>query len=150
MKRLLLNRFFSPAAIAVTAVCVLLPIAAGAQAGYEPKVLPPAKPAARVHITEGPELELIRGNSAIVRWTSNNPEGADEHFAVAYYGTDPDHLDQTAKSHIRLNQNHPTTVFRMMIPDLQAKTTYYYKVDSMGGDGRDDGLKSPVKSFSMP
>jgi hypothetical protein len=147
MRGLLLNRFFSPA---VTAGCVLLSTAAGAQAGYEPKILPPAKRAARVQITEGPELESIQGNSAIVRWTSNNPGGADEHFGVAYYGTDPNHLDQTAKSHIRLNQYHPTTVFRVMISNLQSKTTYYYKVDSMGGDGTDDRVKSPVKNFSVP
>jgi hypothetical protein len=33
---------------------------------------PPAKKAARLHITEGPALERFRDNEAIIRWTSNN------------------------------------------------------------------------------
>jgi hypothetical protein len=53
---------------------------------------------------------------AIVRWTTTNPGGDDEHFAVAHYGTDPDDLNQTAKSHIRLNRTHPETIFRVRIP----------------------------------
>jgi hypothetical protein len=36
-----------------------------------------------------------------------------EHFAFVKYGTDPHHLDLTAKGHIRLNRNHPYTVFRV-------------------------------------
>src|ERR1700757_3621889 len=73
----------------------------------------PARRAARVHITEGPALELFRNNEAIIRWTSNNPGGTDEHFGFVNYGTDPKNLSQMAKSHIRLNRNHPCTVFRV-------------------------------------
>src|SRR6201997_5154623 len=79
---------------------------------YTPKEIePPSKKAARVQITEGPSLELYRNNEAIIRWTSNNPGGTDEHWGVVRYGTDPNHLDQTAKGHIRLNRGHSTTVF---------------------------------------
>jgi phosphodiesterase/alkaline phosphatase D-like protein len=69
-----------------------------------------------------------------------------------YYGTDPKNLSQTAKSHIRLNPSHSYTVFRVRIEDLQPKTTYYYKVDSMDGktNGRSDGVISPVKKFTTP
>ena len=77
------------------------------------QILAPAKRSARVHITEGPRLESVRDNEAIISWTSNNPGGTDEHFGVVHYGTDPEHLTETAKSHIRLNQNHPYTVFRV-------------------------------------
>ena len=41
---------------------------------------------------------------AIVRWTTNNPGGSDEHFGVVHYGTDPKYMTDTAKSHIRLNR----------------------------------------------
>jgi Purple acid Phosphatase, N-terminal domain len=95
-------------------------------------------------------LAYADDHSAIIRWTSNNPGGSDEHFGVVHYGTNPKELNQTAKSHIRLNQNHPTTVFRVLVPGLQPKSTYYYTVDSMQATGKSDGVKSPVKSFSMP
>jgi phosphodiesterase/alkaline phosphatase D-like protein len=112
--------------------------------------LSPANKAARVHITQGPALELANGNSAIIRWTSNNPGGTDEHFGVVIYGTNPKNLNQIAKSHIRLNRNHLYTVFRVRVDGLQPRTTYYYTVDSMEGDGARDGVKSPIRYFTTP
>jgi hypothetical protein len=109
---------------------------------------PPARKAARVHITEGPALELFRNNEAIIRWTSNNPGGTDEHFGFVKYGTDPHNLNLTAKSHIRLNQAHPYTVFRVRLEDIKAGTTYYYTVDSMEATGELDGVKSNVYHFT--
>jgi phosphodiesterase/alkaline phosphatase D-like protein len=118
--------------------------------GYSPKILPPAKAASHVYITQGPAIESVTDKLAIIRWTSNNPGGSDEHFGVVRYGTDPHHLSETAKSHIRLNQNHSYTVFRVRVDGLSAKSTYYYKVDSMQGNGRLDGVKSPVRRFTTP
>jgi phosphodiesterase/alkaline phosphatase D-like protein len=118
---------------------------------YTPKdVPPPAKKTARVQITEGPALELFRNNEAIIRWTSNNPGGTDEHFGLVKYGADPHQLNQTAKSHIRLNRNHSYTVFRVRVVGLKPGITYYYTVDSMGGDGSIDGVKSAVYHFTAP
>jgi phosphodiesterase/alkaline phosphatase D-like protein len=110
--------------------------------------VPSAKKAARVRILKGPELESAREDLTIIRWTSNNPGGSPEHFAVVHYGTDPKNLNQTAKSHIRLNPTHSYTVFRVRVEGLAPKTTYYYKVDSMDADGTTDGVTSPLKSFS--
>jgi hypothetical protein len=101
-----------------------------------------------VHITEGPALESFRNNQAIIRWTSNNPGGTDEHFGLVKYGTDPHNLNLTAKSHIRLNQSHPYTVFRVRLEDIKPGTTYYYTVDSMGATGELDGVKSNVYHFA--
>lgn len=112
------------------------------------QVLPPGPRAKHVRITQGPGLELANGNSAIIRWTSNNPGGSDEHFGVVTYGTDPKNLNEFAKSHIRLNRNHSYTVFRVRVDGLQPKTTYYYRVDSVQADGGSDGVKSPVMQFS--
>ena len=69
----------------------------------------------RVEITQGPALEVARDDLAIIMWTTNNPGGTDDHFAVVYYGTDPKDLSQMAKSHIRLNGGHPETVFRVRV-----------------------------------
>jgi phosphodiesterase/alkaline phosphatase D-like protein len=112
------------------------------------QIIPPAKRAARVQITEGPALESTHDTQAIIRWTSNNPRGSDEHFAVLHYGTDPNNLSLIAKSHIRLNQQHSYTVFRVRALDLKPHTTYYYKVDSEDAKGNSDGVTSPVKSFT--
>ena len=72
-----------------------------------------------------------------------------EHFGeLARYGTDPKNLDLTAKSHIRLNQSHDYTVFRIRMDDLAPETTYYYTVDSADSSGVSDGVKSSTKSFT--
>jgi hypothetical protein len=114
------------------------------------QILPPTKRAEHVKIIKGPALEIALDDLAIVRWTSTNPGGDDEHFAVAHYGTDPSALNQTAKSHIRLNRAHPETIFRVRIPYLKPQTTYYYWVTSMGGNGTNDGVKSAVNKFTTP
>jgi hypothetical protein len=108
----------------------------------------PASRVAHVQITQGPALELARNNWAIIRWTSNNPGGTDEHLGIVHYGTDPQKLNRTAKSPIRLNQSHPDTVFRVRVVGLNPGTTYYYAVDSMQATGKSDGVKSPVKQFT--
>jgi phosphodiesterase/alkaline phosphatase D-like protein len=110
--------------------------------------VPAAKKAAHVRILKGPELESASEDLTIIRWTSNNPGGSPEHFGVVHYGTDPKNLSQTAKSHIRLNPTHSYTVFRVRIQDLNPRTTYYYKVESVDASGTSDGVTSPVKTFT--
>ena len=111
------------------------------------QLLPPAKKVVHVQITEGPELESTHDTQAIIRWTSNNPGGSDEHYAVLHYGTDPKTLNLTAKSHIRLNQQHSYTVFRVRALELKPHTNYYYKVDSEDASGISDGVRSTVRTF---
>jgi phosphodiesterase/alkaline phosphatase D-like protein len=113
-------------------------------------VEPTAPKAPRVQIARGPELESADENSATIRWTSNNPGGSDEHYGVVHYGTSPDALNQTAKSHIRLNQKHAETIFRVDVDGLAPRTTYYYTVDSMQANGQSDGVKSSVGKFTTP
>lgn len=111
--------------------------------------VPPAKKIPHPQITKGPEIESSTNDFTIVTWTSVNPGGSPEHYAVIHYGTDRN-LSQMAKSHIRLNQGHRYTVFRVRVMNLQPKTTYYYKVDSMDESGASDGVVSPVKQFTTP
>lgn len=114
------------------------------------QLIPPAKKAAHVNISEGPTLELARDTWAIITWTSNNPGGSDEHFGVVHYGTDPNNLSKTAKSHIRLNHSHSYTVFRVRVLGLQPHTTYYYRVDSEDASGASDKVSSPISTFGTP
>jgi hypothetical protein len=114
------------------------------------QVSPTTPKTARVRITQGPEVELSKEYLTIIRWTTNNPGGSPEHYGIVHYGTDPKNLSQTAKSPIRLNPNHPSTIFRVRMDDLKPGTTYYYTVGSMEANGTDDGTKSAVKQFTTP
>jgi len=136
-----MNRPFLILAVAAAASSLLLSNPASAQ------FAPSARKVARVRIIKGPELEFAKDGLTIIRWTSNNPGGSPEHFGVVHYGTDPKNLSQTAKSHIRLNQSHRYTIFRVRVDDLKPKTTYYYRVDSMDAHSTSDGVNSPVKTF---
>ena len=114
------------------------------------QVSPTTSKPERVRITQGPELELAKEHLTIIRWTTNNPGGSPEHYGIVHYGTNPKNLSQTAKSPIRLNPDHPSTVFRVRLDDLKPGTTYYYTVGSMESNGTDDGTKSDVKQFTTP
>jgi hypothetical protein len=114
------------------------------------QLLPPQKKAEHVEITKAPELESANSWMAIVRWTTTNPRGDDEPYGVVHYGTDPENLNETARGHIRLNRAHPETMFRVRLEHLQPETTYYYKVSSMGGDGKSDGVEGPLSHFMTP
>lgn len=114
------------------------------------EILPPQRRAEHVEITKAPELESATPWMAIVRWTSTNPGGLDEHYGVVHYGTDHEDLSQTAKGHIRLNRAHPETLFRVRLQGLQPQTTYYYKVTSEDSAGNSDGVEGPVSHFTTP
>jgi len=146
-----MNNLHIRLAIAATAASLLFSYPITAQSNRykaESKEPPPAAQAARVTITQGPELESADDTSAIIRWTSDNPGGSDEHFAVVHYGTNANELSRTAKSHIRLNRGHAQTIFRVRVDGLVPRTAYYYTVDSMSANGRRDGVKSTVNRFT--
>ena len=111
----------------------------------------PATPMARhLRIIQGPKIELARGNLTIISWTTNNPGGSPVHYGIVHYGTDPHGLTETAKSPIRLNPDHASTVFRVRLDNLKARTTYYFRVDSMQANGGADLVTSPLRHFSTP
>jgi hypothetical protein len=132
---------------------LVITAAAGSLLPSNPMVaqLNPTTPkAARVEITQGPEIELSRYFLTIIRWSTNNPGGSPEHHGIVHYGTDPKNLSQTAKNPITLNPTHPTSVFRVRMQGLKPGTTYYYTVSSTESNGKDDGVKSTVKKFTTP
>src|SRR6202051_1107354 len=137
-----MNKLLPKLAIMAAAGCLLSSNATFAQ------VSPTTPKNARVRIAQGPEIELAKEHLTIIRWTTNNPGGSPVHYGIVHYGTDPRNLSQTAKSPIRLNPYHSSTVFRVRLDDYKPQTTYYYTVGSMGADGTDDGTKGRVMQFT--
>jgi cytochrome c peroxidase len=114
-------------------------------------LLVPAPWTAHPQIVQAPTLEVAHSDMAIIRWTSSNPGGSDQHFAMVHYGTAPTSLDHMAASPVRLNRAHATTIFRVRIEGLRPSTTYYYLVSSVGGDETPDALQGDVSgSFTTP
>src|SRR5258708_4159930 len=100
------------------------------------QISPTTPKTARVRIIEGSELELAKEHLTIIRWTTNNPGGSPVHYGIVHYGTDPKNLSQTAKSPIRVNPDHASTIFRVRVDGLKPRTTYYYTVGSMEANGK--------------
>ena len=94
---------------------------------------PSQKSAEHVEITKPPALEIAHDDLAIIRWTTTNPGGDDDHFAVAHYGTEPNDLSQTAKNHIRLNRGHAETIFRVRMQGLKPGHDLLLQGDVDGG-----------------
>jgi hypothetical protein len=104
--------------------------------------------AAWVKIIQGPTIELATEYLTIIRWTTNNPGGSPVHYGIVHYGISPSRLIETAKSPIRLDPGHSSTVFRVRLDDLKARTTYYFRVDSMEANGERDHVTSPIGRFT--
>src|SRR6266851_5546717 len=111
---------------------------------------PTTPKAAQVRIIQGPKIELVKEHLTIINWTTNNPGGFSVHYGIVHYGKDPNSMIETAKSPIRLNLDHSSTVFRVRLDNLELQTIYYYIVDLMEATGKSDGVKSSVKHFTTP
>jgi hypothetical protein len=112
------------------------------------QVSPTTPKATHLSITQGPEIELAKEFLTIIKWTTNNPGGSPVHYGVVHYGLDPKSLTETAKSPIRLNPDHASTIFRVRLDNLKPGTTYYYTVGSEEATGDYDGIKSGVRHFT--
>jgi hypothetical protein len=115
----------------------LQPRLACARDGFSPAV-----------VDVSPIVESVADTVAFIRWTTHNPGGTILHYAIVRYGKDPDHLDLTAVSPTRINPGHGEMVFRVRMDNLEAKTTYYYKVCSRQVDGISDPATSAVNQFT--
>ncbi|HXJ41510.1 MAG TPA: fibronectin type III domain-containing protein [Bryobacteraceae bacterium] len=131
-------------AITAAAGCMLSSIPTRAQES------PTTPKAPAIQITQGPEIEMSKDFLTIIRWTTNNPGGSPVHYGIVHYGTDPTNLSETTENPIRLNPDHPTTVFRVRMDHLKPGTTYYYTVTAREANGTEDKMKSPVKQFTTP
>jgi len=106
------------------------------------------KKVSRMQVVEGPVLESATHNSAIIRWKTNTGMSLIEH-SVVHYGTDPKDLSTKAESQNRWNRNLPYMIHRVNLMKLKPGTKYYYKVESVRGDGTPLGGKSnAVRQFT--
>jgi hypothetical protein len=131
----------------VTAVILAISVLGGSLSAQESPTTPKA---AQVRIIQGPKIELAKEHLTIINWTTNNPGGSPLHYGIVHYGKDPHSLIETARSPIRLNSDHSSMVFRVRLDNLEPRTTYYCKVDSMEATGKSDGVKSSVNHFTPP
>jgi len=114
------------------------------------QISPTTQRASTVRIIQGPSVEVAKDFLTVIRWTTNNPGGSPVHYGVVHYGTDPKSLSQTAKSPMRLDPTHSSSVFRVRLYDLIPGKTYYYTVSSTESNGTDDRVRSAVKQFTIP
>ena len=124
---------YSKHLLAVLAVALLLAIPAMAA----------SQNAQPLTITDGPRIEYVGPDTAEIAWTTSI--GAS---TVVRYGTDPNHLDQTAESPYSRGQAGHHVTHRVKIHNLKPNTTYYFMVDSGQGQGTGTEVKSQVQSFT--
>ena len=98
-------------ALVILATSVLSGSLSAQESPRTPKAVP-------VRIIRGPKIELAKEHLTIINWTTNNPGGSPVHYGIVHYGTDPHSLIETAKSPIRLNPDHSSTVFRVRLDNL--------------------------------
>jgi hypothetical protein len=89
----------------------------GSVAQEEPKHEP-------VRITHGPVVEMVTGSSAQIAWSTNENSGT-----VLRYGTDRNHLDQTAA------MPWGGLTHRVLLRNLKPRTIYYFQAESDDGQG---------------
>ena len=98
-------------------------------------------------VNVSPTVESVADTFAFISWTTRNPGGTILRYAMVHYGKNPNHLDLTATSPVRINPAHRDTVFRVRMNGLQPETTYYYWVSSTQADGNPDPVTSNVQEF---
>ncbi len=97
-----------------------------------------------VQITNGPVIEQLGPNSAIVAWTTNVPSSA-----IAHYGTtaDPRGWTQTAEQAWGGQQSSGGTTHRVHLNNLQPNTTYVLEAESSQARGTGTSAKSQPIQF---
>lgn len=96
----------------------------------------------RLAIINGPVTESVRGNGAVIAWTTNTGGSS-----VVRYGTDSNNLTQTAQSPYADKEDAAYQTHRVTLKNLQPGTKYFYVADSGQGEDTGSEAKSPVSSF---
>ncbi len=89
-----------------------------------------------VQITHGPVVENVTGTTAIIAWSTNVNAGT-----LLRYGTDPQHLDQTA------SMPWGGLTHRVNLKDLKPGTIYYFQAESSEGQGTGTAAQAALASF---
>jgi phosphodiesterase/alkaline phosphatase D-like protein len=96
-----------------------------------------------VKIIDGPRVEAVGNDWAMVAWTTNEASSS-----VVHYGTERNSLAQTAQARYSdvEGANHQT--HRVKITNLKPNTTYYFQVDSGQGEGTGTEAKGAITQFT--
>lgn len=89
-----------------------------------------------VQIMHGPIVESTTETMAVIAWSTNVNAGT-----MLRYGTDPDHLDQSA------SMPWGGITHRVNLRNLSPGTTYYFQAESAEGQGTGTSASSQVASF---
>ncbi len=95
-----------------------------------------------VRITNGPRVEAVGDNWAVIAWTTSTGGSS-----LIHYGTNPNALNETAQAPYSDNQSTQAQNHRVRVQNLQPNTTYYFVADSGQGEGTGTEAKSPVEQF---
>ncbi|HEY6306504.1 MAG TPA: fibronectin type III domain-containing protein [Candidatus Angelobacter sp.] len=104
-----------------------------AQQGSMPE---PALPNTAVEITNGPVVESVTDTTAVIAWSTNVNAGT-----VLHYGTDPNHLTQTA------GMPWGGLTHRVDLKELKPDTKYYFRAESPKAQGTGTTVTAPPSSF---
>ena len=89
-----------------------------------------------VQITHGPVVENVTDTTAVIAWSTNVNAGT-----VLHYGTDPNHLGQTA------GMPWGGLTHRVDLKDLKPDTKYYFQAESPKGQGTGSTAQAPPSTF---
>ncbi|HET9741989.1 MAG TPA: fibronectin type III domain-containing protein [Terriglobales bacterium] len=96
-----------------------------------------------VKIINGPKVEGVGDNWAVIAWTTNTGGSS-----LVHYGTNQSSLSQTAESaYGKAASGAKSETHRVRIKNLQPDTTYYFQADSGQAQGTGTEAKSSVSSF---
>ncbi|HEU5452766.1 MAG TPA: fibronectin type III domain-containing protein [Terriglobales bacterium] len=95
-----------------------------------------------VRILDGPRVEGVGNNWAVIAWTTNAASSS-----VLHYGTSPNSLSQTAQARYADTEGAAQQTHRVRVSNLQPNTTYYFMVDSGQGEGTGTEAKSQIAQF---
>lgn len=91
--------------------------------------------AAPEKIINGPVVEGLGDNWAVIAWTTNTGGST-----IVKYGTDPKNLNQTGEAPYADNEKTSHQNHRVHLKNLKPGTTYYFMVVS--GQGEDTGTQA--------
>ena len=119
---------------------ILLAAALAVSAAAAPKEREKAQ---AVKIVDGPRIEGVGHNWAIIAWTTNTGGST-----VVRYGTDANNLSQTAKAPYADNEKTKAQNHRVHLNNLKPNTKYFFVADSGQGEGTGSESKSGVQEFT--
>jgi len=99
--------------------------------------------AAPEKITQGPVVEGFGNNWAVIAWSTNTGGST-----IVKYGTDPNHLTETAEAPYSDNEKTASQNHRVHLKNLKPGTTYYFTVVSGQGEGTGTQAASSVGQFT--